>query len=401
MAAAAAVSVVASGTQGRAAAEDRAGAGDQARRRNGLITLFLAGDVMIGRGIDQILPHPGEPRIYEPYLNSALEYVALAERANGRIPRPVDFGYVWGDALAEIDRRRPDLRLVNLETAITASDKPTPKGINYKMNPENLPVLTVAKLDCCTLANNHTLDWGEEGLEDTLDSLQRAGIKAAGAGRNLREAAAPAILPVRGQARVLVFAFGSATSGIPRAWAATDQRAGVYFLPDLSPRTVRSIAEAVRADERPGDVAVASIHWGGNWGYEIPDDQRAFAHGLIDDAGFDVVFGHSSHHAKAIEVYCGKPILYGCGDLINDYEGIGGYEEFRDDLVLAYFPIVRRSDGSLFQFTMVPFRIHKFRLDSASSADAAWVCDTLNREGKQFGTAVRQNPDNSLTLSWT
>lgn len=400
MAAAAAVSMAASGTRRRATAEDRAGVGDPAPERNGLITLFLAGDVMVGRGIDQILPHPGESRIYEPYLNSAVQYVALAEQASGPIPRPVDFGYVWGDALAEIDRRRPDLRLVNLETAITASGKPMPKGINYKMNPENLPVLTAAKLDCCTLANNHTLDWGEKGLEDTLDSLQRAGIKAAGAGRNLREAAALAILPVGGQARVLVFAFGSATSGIPRAWAATDQRPGVNLLPDLSSRTVRSIAGAVRAAKKPGDVTVASIHWGGNWGYEIPEDQRAFAHGLIDDAGLDVVFGHSSHHVKAIEVYRGKPILYGCGDLLNDYEGIGGYEDFRDDLVLTYFPSIRPSDGSLFQLTMVPFRIRKFRIDRVSSADAAWVCDTLNREGRQFGTAVRQNPDSSLTLSW-
>src|SRR5512134_3728231 len=74
-----------------------------------MITLFLCGDVMIGRGIDQILPHPSPPHLHEPYVTSALYYVALAEQVNGPIPRHVDFGYVWGDALAEFDRHHPDV----------------------------------------------------------------------------------------------------------------------------------------------------------------------------------------------------------------------------------------------------------------------------------------------------
>src|SRR5450759_3036680 len=85
------------------------------------ISLFLCGDVMLGRGIDQVLPHPGDPRIHERYAASAEAYVALAERANGRIPRPVSFNYVWGDALTELHRSQPDVRLVNLETSITTS----------------------------------------------------------------------------------------------------------------------------------------------------------------------------------------------------------------------------------------------------------------------------------------
>ena len=94
------------------------------------------------------------------------------------------------------------------------------------------------------------------------------------------------------------------------------------------------VMRAVRAIERPGDVFVVSLHWGGNWGYGIPPAQADFAHALIDEAGVDVVWGHSSHHAKGIEVYHGKLVLYGAGDLINDYEGIAGHEEFRGDLVL-------------------------------------------------------------------
>jgi Putative enzyme of poly-gamma-glutamate biosynthesis (capsule formation) len=81
--------------------------------------------------------------------------------------------------------------------------------------------------------------------------------------------------------------------------------------------------------KQQGDIVVASIHWGGNWDYKVPREQREFAHKLIDEAGVDVIHGHSSHHIKGIEVYRGKLIMYGCSDLLNDYEGISGlYEDF-------------------------------------------------------------------------
>src|SRR6516162_2809054 len=100
------------------------------------ITIFLCGDVMTGRGIDQVLPHPGDPRLYEPYMTTALGYVQLAAKANGPIPIPVDFSYVWGDALDVLARITPDVCLINLETAITTSDTYWPgQGIHYRMHP--------------------------------------------------------------------------------------------------------------------------------------------------------------------------------------------------------------------------------------------------------------------------
>jgi len=136
-----------------------------------LVTLFLCGDVMTGRGIDQILPHPNAPGLHEPSMTSAREYVRLAEATSGPIARPVDFTSIWGDALAELARRRPDVRIINLETAITKSDTWMPKGINYRMHPDNMPCLTAARIDCCVLANNHALDYGAPGLRETLDAL--------------------------------------------------------------------------------------------------------------------------------------------------------------------------------------------------------------------------------------
>ena len=118
---------------------------NQPPTKDNLITLFLGGDVMTGRGIDQILPHPSEPFIPEPYLSDAREYVELAEGANGPIPTPVNFSYIWGDALEEWERIAPDVKLINLETSITLSnDYWWSKGIYYRTNPENIGCLTAA-----------------------------------------------------------------------------------------------------------------------------------------------------------------------------------------------------------------------------------------------------------------
>ena len=361
-------------------------------------TLFLCGDVMLGRGIDQILPHPGNPRLYKSYVKSAATYVELAERLNGPIPKPVNYEYVWGDVLAELQRVRPHARIVNLETAITRNSTPEPKGINYKMNPDNMPCLTVAGIDCCVLSNNHVLDWGNPGLLETLDTLAAAGISTAGAGRNAAQAEAPAIIEIDGMRRVLVFAFGSMTSGIPEDWAAGDDKPGVNLLKDLSDRTLARIAARVQAVRRPGDLVVASLHWGGNWGYRIPPERRHFAQALIERAAVDIVHGHSSHHSLGIEIHRGKPILYGCGDFINDYEGISGYEEFRSDLTVMYLPTFSASNGDLVDLRLVPFRMTKFRLNRATREDAVWLRDTLDRESSKFGTRVTLNEDSTLTV---
>jgi poly-gamma-glutamate synthesis protein (capsule biosynthesis protein) len=363
------------------------------------ITLFLCGDVMLGRGVDQILPHPGDPRIHEPQASSAMTYVELAEKAYGPIPRPVDFSYVWGDALAALQQARPHVRIVNLETSITRSADYLPKGINYKMSPDNVACLSAAKVDCCAVANNHVLDWGRPGLVETLETLEHAGIRTVGAGRNAAAAEAPAVLEIVGGTRVLVFAFGSTTSGIPEDWAAGDNRPGVNLLDELSAGAIARVARQAQALRRPGDILVASIHWGENWGYKIPDEQRTFAHGLIDMAGFDIVHGHSSHHAKAIELYQQKPILYGCGDFLNDYEGIVGYEAYRDDLAIMYLPKIAASDGRLLGLTLIPFLIRRFRLSRAAREDAAWLQRTLERESAGFGVRVALNEDLSLTVS--
>jgi poly-gamma-glutamate synthesis protein (capsule biosynthesis protein) len=199
---------------------------------------------------------------------------------------------------------------------------------------------------------------------------------------------------------VLVFAFGMASAGVPPEWAAARNRAGVNFLVDLSPRATEAIARQVRAGKRAGDIAVLSIHWGDNWGYAVAREQRDFARRLVETAGVDLVHGHSSHHPKGIEVHRGRAILYGCGDFLNDYEGIGGYESYRADLALMYFPRLHAATGALKRLAMTPVRIRNFRVGRAPEEGELWLRNMLDREGRRFGTRVEREADGTLLLRW-
>jgi poly-gamma-glutamate capsule biosynthesis protein CapA/YwtB (metallophosphatase superfamily) len=370
-----------------------------ARGGSAALRLFLGGDVMTGRGIDQALPNPGEPQVAGLAERSALDYVQLAEEANGPIPQPLDFAYLWGDALEEMQRLAPAARLVNLETSITTSTDAWPdKAIHYRMQPANTPCLLAARIDGCCIANNHVLDFGYAGLQETLAALQQANIPCAGAGSNLHDAAAPAVIAA-GQNRVLMFAAATRTSGVPKEWAAQPGLAGVNRI-ELYHWFVRQLAERVQAAKQPGDVAVLSIHWGSNWGYEIDEEQRRFAHRVIDEAGIDLLHGHSSHHPRGIEIYRNKAILYGCGDLINDYEGIrASYPEFRSALKLLYFPLLDPATGEIVRFEIVPMRMRRFRLQRATADEAAWLAATLDRNSRRMGARARLRDDGRIEVT--
>lgn len=363
------------------------------------VGLFLCGDVMTGRGIDQVMPHSVDHTLYEGYVQSALEYVRLAEAASGPLPRPVSFEYPWGDALELLRRELPDLRLINLETTITERGTPVRKALHYRMHPLNVPTLAALGVDGAVLANNHILDWGPEGLQDTLESLRRAGIPGIGAGRNRDEAAREGNWLLPGKARIRLLAFGHASSGVPEGWAAGEQQPGVNWLPALDDAAVATVAACVRATREEGDIVVVSLHWGSNWGYAITDEQRAFAHALIDEAGVDLVWGHSSHHPRPIEVYRGRLILYGVGDFLNDYEGIRGHEHFRPELAALYLPRLG-ADGRLVSLRLWPLRVHLFRLKRADAHEGEWLARRLSNTCRSFGTTVSRQADGCLELYW-
>lgn len=358
----------------------------------GLTRLFLCGDVMLGRGIDQVLPHPLDPALPERYVRDARDYVSLAEAVSGPVPRGAGFGYPWGDALGLLDAAHPDARVVNLETSVTRHPEPVPdKAVHYRMHPANLPALTAVRPDVVVLANNHVLDYGRRGLEDTLDALAGAGLRTAGAGRDAEEARRPAAVPLPGGRRLLVHALGLASSGVPRDWAATARRGGVHFAAGPDAPAAALLAARLGESRRPGDLVVVSVHWGSNWGYAPARSEVSFAHALID-AGADLVRGHSSHHPRPLEAYKGRLVLYGCGDLVNDYEGITGQQRYRDDLRLLHLVSVHDEDGTLEEVRLVPLRSRRLRLERAPEADRGWLHDVLGRISRPYGMRIDSVP---------
>lgn len=348
---------------------------------------------MAGRGIDQALPHPSDPRLYESFVKNARDYLRLAEARNGPIAPPLGWAEIWGDALAALQRFDQPVRILNLETAVTRHDSPWPdKGIHYRMHPDNAPVLAAFGADVCVLANNHVLDWGAEGLRETVSTLRAHGIGCAGAGDDAEAAQAPAILKI-GERRLRVFGFAVASSGVPADWAATRRRPGVNYLPDLGERSLAAALARIRAHARTSDLIVVSLHWGPNWGYAVSEAERRFARALIDETGAALVHGHSSHHPKGLECYRGRLILYGCGDFLNDYEGIEGYEDYRPDRVLMYLPTIDTASGELRSLRLVPLRIRRFRLERASAEDAAWLAARLTRESAEHGLRFEPSAD--------
>lgn len=363
-----------------------------------VLRLCLGGDVMTGRGIDQALPRPGPPELREDYVRSARAYVELAQRANGPFETPLTAADLWGAATKVWRDLAPEVRLMNLETAVTACDAFADKGINYRMNPANIPALAAAAPDVVSLANNHVLDFGPQGLADTRRVLSAAGIGAAGAGETLAQAQRPAVVSA-GAARVLVYAAACADSGVPPDWAAGPDRAGVHLIEPTDDGTT-ALADRIGADRREGDIVVVSIHWGTNWGHQVPEAHRRFAHALVDTGLVSVIHGHSSHHPRPLEVYRDRLILYGCGDLLNDYEGIGGYEEFRPDIAVMYFADLELATGALRRLRLVPLRIRRLRLEAASDVDAAWLAATLSRVSRGFGLAVLAGAGGLLEAGW-
>ena len=370
------------------------------RAEDGAVTLFLCGDVMLGRGVDQILPHPGDPTLRERSVRDAQTYVSLAAEVNGSIPQPVDWSWPWGDTLELLDRIDCDARIINLETSITtSSDFAHGKGVHYRMHPANVPAVQVVQPDVCVLANNHVLDFGRRGLLETLDVLAAAGLRTAGAGRSLGEAAEPAVVPTRrSEGRVVVFAFGTPSSGVPQDWAAAVNRAGLNLIASLTDEAADELCRRAEEVRQPNDIVVVSAHWGNNWGYQVEADQVRFAHRLID-GGVDVVHGHSSHHPRPIEVYSGKLILYGCGDLVDDYEGITGHERYRDDLRLLYLPRLDPASGRLKELRLAPFQARQLRLHRASERDTEWLRAELDDVSRRFGSRIDRSAEGFLLLT--
>ena len=315
------------------------------------MNLLFVGDVMLGRLVNGVLKE-----------------------------RPPE--YSWGDTLPLF--HDADVRICNLECALSDWGTPwsvTPKVFHFRSDAKNVDVLRAAQIDVVSLANNHILDFEYEGLSHTINNLDTAGIRHAGAGNSLSEASEPATWVTKG-IKLGLIAFTDNEPG----WEATDEQPGIFYVPiTLKDKRAEKLFEKVNRTKEVVDLLVVSTHWGPNWGYAAPAEHMSFAHALID-AGADIIFGHSGHIARGIEIYKHRPIMYCTGDFIDDY-AVDEIE--RND---RSFVFVAETEGhSIYRLLLYPTVIRDFQASRAGDGEREAIVAKMQGLCTQLRTATTWN----------
>lgn len=314
-----------------------------------MTTLAFIGNVMLGRGVND-------------------ELARIAPQSP------------WGTTLPVL--RTADAVIANLECAITTHATrwtQTPKAFHFRADPVAVEVLRAANVRCVSLANNHALDFEEEGLLDTLDHLDAAGIAHAGAGRTLAQAAAPALVRLPG----LTIGIVGLTDNEP-AFAATRRAAGTHYVDiECAPPPGIGLAQlASHCRERGADLAILSLHWGPNWTKAPSPRFHEFAHAAIE-AGFDLVHGHSAHFFHGVEIVRDRPVFYDTGDFIAD-DRIDDHS--RNDGSFIF--LVDITKQRIERARLIPVHLQSARADLATGAEADAICLRMAERCAALGTQV-------------
>ncbi|WP_048810076.1 CapA family protein [Candidatus Methylacidiphilum infernorum] len=320
--------------------------------------IILVGDVMLGRKVDEWL-----------------------EKA--------DFSYPWGDLLPLF--RCADWKGCNLECVMTDLDQPEdlpPKIFRFSSKLKNIEVLKEAGIRAVSLANNHVLDWGTEALAEMLDGLDALGILHSGAGMNREECRRPAVDHIHG------FKIGFlAFSDNEPSWEASESKPGIHYVP-IEPNDPRAkfLFKLVQKTKSQVDFLIVSAHWGPNWGFEVPSEHLDFAHRLIEN-GADLVYGHSPHVFRAVEVFHGKVVLYSCGDFIDDYS-VDPY--FRNDWSFVFLLGIEKA--KIVSVRLFPVVISNFRAQKAKGREAREILEKMVSLCRALGTTVHWEKEKAYGL---
>ncbi|NGX38154.1 MAG: putative polyglutamine synthesis accessory protein [Chlamydiae bacterium] len=319
-------------------------------QKGSFLTLGLGGDLMIGR-------------LVNTYLNE----------------HPPS--YVWGNLHPIL--RQMDCNLVNLETTLTHSETIVTKTFNFKADPEKVSVLIEGPIHVVNVANNHILDFSEEGLVETVQTLDQAHILHIGAGKDLADAKAPCIIEKKG----IKVGFLGCTDNEP-TWKAKTSHPGTHF---VEVGDLESLLPSITALRSQVDLLILSMHWGPNMQKRPLPDFRSFAHALID-LGVDILHGHSAHVFQGVEIYKKKLILYDTGDLVDDY---AVDPILRNDR--SFFFIIKVDKKKLISLRMIPTLISQFQVNISHEKVPLDEMEALCKEFKTY--PKRKNHELLLTLT--
>lgn len=312
--------------------------------------------------------------------------VMLGRLVNDQL-ETADPAYPWGDTLPIL--RQADITFANLECVLADDGKPVAhKVYHFRSDAKNVESLRSAAIDVVGLANNHVLDFGVEALREMLVTLDDHGILRAGAGTDLEAARRPAVRRV-GPTAVGFIAF---TDNQPD-WEATFRAPGIHYIPvdrvDAGDRRVTDLLELVGRTKGRVQLLIMSAHWGGNWGSDVPPAHRSLARALID-AGADVVFGHSAHIFRGVEIYRNRPIVYSAGDFVDDY-AVDPVE--RNDQSFVF--LLETSGSAPSKLRLHPTEIARFQTRLARRS-AGEIAERMQRLSTQLGTRSSWIEDESV-----
>lgn len=315
--------------------------------------LLLVGDVMLGRLVNETL-------------------------------KTVPPTYPWGNTLPIF--KDADARICNLECALSDRGAPwgmTQKTFHFRTDAKNREALMAAGFDAVSLANNHSLDYEYEALLDMTAILDTAGIRCAGAGADLGAASKPVLFTAGG----VTIGFIAFTDNEP-AWEATERQGGVYYVPvkQEDDRAVK-LFELVRKTKNKTGLVIVSAHWGSNWGYQPAPEHVPFARMLID-SGADIVFGHSCHVFRGIELYRGRPILYSAGDFVDDY-AVDEVEKNDESFIF----IIETKERNITRLRLHPTVITHMQSRLAIPRDAMTIAERMMRLCERLGTESLWNEE--------
>jgi poly-gamma-glutamate synthesis protein (capsule biosynthesis protein) len=256
------------------------------------ITLVVGGDVTLGAH-------------YEEWVDGL--------RAKGQSGPAVDG---WGFSAVKPLFAGADLVLVNLECPFTSRGEPIPKNFNFRARPSTVSVLVDAGVRVVSLANNHLMDYGPDGVADTIATLDAAGIAHFGAGRTLAEARKPAFVEVGGlKIAFLGYLILGEKHPEPAVVWATETKAGVAGHPSDWTVVEKMVREDVAAAKAQADLVIPFFHWGRE-GSKGPDAyQIALAKAAIE-SGAAAVLGSHPHVLHGMERIGKVPVFYSLGNFV-------------------------------------------------------------------------------------
>lgn len=283
------------------------------------------------------------------------------------------YAYPWGDVLPLLVQN--DLNIINLETALTYSNNKVPKVFNFQATPDKVASLKLAHIDVCNIANNHILDFSNEGLYETVATLDQANIKHVGAGKNITQAAEPVIITHKD----ITIGIIGYTDNEP-TWQATAQRPGTNY---IEVGDIETIRRQLNMFKHKVDLVVVSIHWGPNMRERPTQAYIDFAHAIID-AGAHIIHGHSAHIVQGIELYKDGIIMYDTGDFVDDY---AIDPRLRNDYGCIFLVNATKDDG-IQEMRLIPTRIDTMQVNKAVGHDYIRIMNHIQEVSRPFGTII-------------